>query len=273
LSRLRAFAILLIIAHQALAQLGQVEPLVQINAENRIILKTREPDASIYARQYAHAGLTAGDIINQDPSAHQYAVLRCAGQPAGPFSIAPLPWPLPLDEALPAYVGPPWQEVIPHETPDAENDRRVAEFAYADLPSDELNRRAAAMAELSDDLFALILARWAAIRDAQLDHIHRNRGCIPDKTERIRWRSRLRYGLPYVLAEAIYRRARPAVAPEAPAAGRRRGGSAAPPAGGGAAGSSPAAPPAPPPFTQADREPPPASPRGGPLFPEADDEG
>ncbi|NTV61914.1 MAG: ATP-binding protein [Oscillochloris sp.] len=269
LSRLRSFVFPLVIAHQSLSQLGPVEPLVQINAENRIILKTREPDAGAYARQYGHAGITAGDIINQDPSVHQYAILRCAGKPAGPFSMAPLPWPEPLEEILPPYSGPPWQEAIAANTLDPKLDRLIAQFAYEDVPSDELNRRAEQLALMPDELFAALLDCWEELRRTHLAYINAHPDCIPDKQERIRWRSRLRYALPYVLAEAIYRRSRPEVAPEAPAEGRRRGPGAAP----GVKNAPPDVPLDPPAFTQADREPPASPPRGGPLFPEDDDEG
>lgn len=267
-SRLRAFGVPLLIANQARDQLKALMALVDINAENRLILKTREPDASAYARQYGHAGLTASDIINQDPSAHQYAVLRCAGTPVGPISLAPLPWPMPLDEPLPTSSGASWQTVVPLDSPDAALDQLIAQFAYGDEPSDELNRRAEQMALMPDEMFPVLLERWAAIQGAHLAHITAHPGCIPDKLERIRWRSRLRYGLPYVLAEALYRRARPALAPEAPAEGKRRGAAVMSPSG-----STVAAPPEPPAFTQADRAGAPPLPRGGALFPADDDEG
>ena len=267
LSRLRSFAIPLVIAHQALSQLGPVEPLVHINAENRVILKVREPDASVYARQYGHQGLTASDIANQDPNTHQYAILRADGQPAGPFSMEPLPWPVPDSAALPAYCGPPWQSVLPADSPDPSSDRLVAQLVYTEVPSDELNRLAEQLARMPSDEFAVLLSRWDAIRQCQLAHIAAHPACISDKTARIRWRSRLRYALPYVLAEAQYRRARPAIAPET-AESRRRGPTGAPASAGVTIA------PEPPPFTQADRQPAAAPPPiSAPRYPHDDDAG
>jgi hypothetical protein len=288
LSRLRSFAIPLVLAHQARAQLGPVIDLVDINAENRIILKTREPDASAYARQYGHTGLTAGDIIGQDPQQHQYAVLRCAGTPAGPFSMAPLPWPTPVVDQLPAYDEPPLPEVPAFATAEhgamlmqmepfnaAEQgamlmqiETLVRQLAYEAVDADELNQRAEQFSRMPEEEFATLLQCWEQVRRAHLQHLADHPGCVPDRRERILWRSRLQYGMPYVLAEAIYRRARPEVREPAAPPPPRRGASSA---HYGAAAPAPAPPPEPPAFAQADQPARPPQPQR-PLYRAEDDD-
>ena len=76
LTRLRSLGIPAVYAHQALAQLGDLEPLMRINAQNRLMLQTQEPDAGQYARHWAASGITAADISGQEPAEHQYAALR-----------------------------------------------------------------------------------------------------------------------------------------------------------------------------------------------------
>ena len=273
LSRLRSFAIPLVLAHQARAQLGPVIDLVDINAENRIILKTREPDASAYARQYGHMGLTAGDIIGQDPHQEQYAVLRCAGTPAGPFSMAPLPWPAPVAGQLPAYDGPPLAEVPAFDAAEhgamlMQIEAVVRQLAYEEVDADELNRRAEQFACMPDEEFAGLLWCWEQVRQAHLRHLADHPACIPDRRERIRWRSRLRYGMPYALAEAIYRRARPELRePAAPSPSRHSASSAHR----SAAAAAPPPPPEPPAFSRADQPARPPQPQR-PLYSAEDDD-
>lgn len=210
ITRLRALGIPTVYAHQALAQLGDLAPLMLINAANRLILQTQEPDASVYARAYAASGLTAADISGQDPNPHQYAVLRCDGQPAGPFSIHPLAWPASVPADAPEVAGGrDWREVLPEDGDPA--DARVRDLVYDDLP-----QSAAAVAELarlSDEAWAELLARWDAIRQAQRAYILANPGCIPDRLERQRWLSRLAAATPRILAAAGYQRQRWALDP------------------------------------------------------------
>ncbi|MGQ9829440.1 MAG: type IV secretory system conjugative DNA transfer family protein [Roseiflexus sp.] len=203
ITRLRSLGIPTIYAHQALAQLGDLRDLMLINAGNRIILQTQEPDASIYARAYAASGLTAADLSGQPPNEHQYAVLRCRGMVAGPFSMQPLPWPPVCDEPPPPYCGPAWRDVLPDDADPA--DRFIARVIY-DAGTSAV--AAGELAHLSDADWQRLLRRWERIRHVQRQHILAHPGCIADRQERQRWLSRLYAARPRVLAAAEYLRGR-----------------------------------------------------------------
>ncbi len=112
ITQLRSLGVGGIYAHQSLTQLGDLEPEMMINAANRIVLQTSEPDASAYARFFSATDLTPADISGQDPNEHQYVKLLCNGTPAGPFSIRPLMWPTPVEQDLP-QPGYEWQRQYP----------------------------------------------------------------------------------------------------------------------------------------------------------------
>jgi hypothetical protein len=204
LSQLRSQGIPALYAHQALVQLGEVAELMLINAQNRIMLQTQEPDASTYARLYAASGLTAIDISGQDPTEHQYARILCDGKPAGPFSMRPLPWPDPVPANAPPYDGLAWQTVLPDASDPA--DTRILELIYH--PPHDLDSIIAELAVFPEKEWQELLARWDAIRDAQRAYILAHPGCIPDRLERQRWLSRLLAARPLILAAAEYARIR-----------------------------------------------------------------
>ncbi len=239
ITRLRSLGIPAVYAHQALSQLGELAGLMQINAANRVILQTGEPDASVYAKMYAASGLTAADIAGQEPLAHQYAVLRCGGAAAGPLSIRPLGWPEPIEAApcdggeeirihVDRETGRPggaepgkcrdWQRVLP-ASGDA-LDALVAELAYGDAQDGEV---LALLAALDDRRWARVCARWEAVRAAQRAYLLAHPAACPDRMERQRWLSRLLIARPRLLAAAEYARARTATAPQG---GRRERGTA-----------------------------------------------
>jgi hypothetical protein len=203
ITRLRSLGIPAIYAHQALAQLGDLRDLMLINAGNRIILQTQEPDASMYARAYAASGLTAADLSGQPPNDHQYAVLRCRGVVAGPFSMQPLPWPVIQEEPSPPCAGPDWRDVLPDERDPA--DRFIAQVVYEAADSSGAARE---LARLDDADWRRLLRRWECIRRCQRQYILDHPDCIPDRLERQRWLSRLYAARPRVLAAAEYLRGR-----------------------------------------------------------------
>jgi hypothetical protein len=203
MTRLRSLGIPAVYAHQALAQLGDLTDLMTLNAANRIILQTGEPDASAYAKMYAASGITAADIAQQEPNSHQYAVLRCEGAPAGPFSVRPLPWPAPAALEAPTYDGPDWRVVRP--VPGDPLDRVLLRIAYGSVAE---GPALAELAALDEADWSRLLARWDTIRHAQRGHILEHPGCIPDQLERQRWLSRLLVARPRLLAAAEYARAR-----------------------------------------------------------------
>jgi hypothetical protein len=204
LTRLRSLGVPAIYAHQALAQLGELGQLMQINAANRVILQTGEPDASVYARAYAASGITASDISGQNPSEHQYATLRCADIPTGLFSMRPLPWPAPRPADAPQYDGPDWRTALPE--PLDPIDPSLLRLVYGQV---DAGRAVAELTALGEGDWLRVLARWDAIRLHQRAHILAHPGCIPDRLERQRWLSRLLAARPRVLAAAEYARARP----------------------------------------------------------------
>lgn len=213
-TQLRALGIPAVYAHQALTQLGKggLKDLMLVNAGNRIMLQTLEPDATTYARQYAASGLTATDISAQAPLEHQYAVMRCNGQPAGPLSLRPLPWPQPVAVDVPAYLGPPWQTIVPPDSPDPQFDRAVLDLVYGEHTDATAIAEAIAQSYGHGE-YAHLLSRWEAIRIVQRQYILDHPGCIEDRLERQRWLSRLLAAQPRVLAEVEYLRQRPVIVP------------------------------------------------------------
>lgn len=212
LSQLRALGIPTLFLNQTLKQIQEVQDLMLINAQNRLFFQTLEPDASIYARQYPHSGLTAADISGQDPNEHQYAVLRCDGQPTGVFSMEPLPWPAPIEAPVPEYSGPAWQTTIPADSPFADYDQQILRLVY-ETDVDAVSPLALDLAQtLSEREWQKMLERWDAISEVQRNYIIENPGCIPERMERQRWKSRLLVARPRIIALIDYHRQRPAVA-------------------------------------------------------------
>jgi hypothetical protein len=236
LTQLRSLGIPTIYAHQSLAQIGELRDLLLINAENRVLLRTQEPDATSYARQYAAAGLSAIDLANQNPSEHQYARFVVGGQIVGPFSMVPLGWPAqpPVveDQGAPTpgshgspgsrtSVRPPhtpplatWQQIIPVDLLDSaaspaeyrvaqhyrSYDRQLIHLIYT-LPYNA--DRAKQLAETLDTAeWQILLSRWQAVARAQRQYLVAHPDCIPDKAQWLQWLSRLGFARPRILAEA-----------------------------------------------------------------------
>ena len=223
ITRLRSLGIGGIYAHQSLTQLGDLKDVMLINAQSRIVLRTQEPDATVYGRQYAASGLTAIDIANQDPHEHQYAVLQCAGQPAGPLSMRPLAWPAPVAHAPSVAPARAWQQLLPEPATPA--DHVITALVYGQFGAIHFQRIVAALAALPDDAWQLLNQRWRAISNAQRAYLLAHPTSVPDVLERQRWLSRLWAALPRVLVAAAYQRQRWMVTPgERPArvGGQRR---------------------------------------------------
>jgi hypothetical protein len=218
ITQLRSLGIPTLYAHQALAQVGDLRDLMLINAENRILMRTQEPDASMYASHYGAAGLSGADIASQEPSEHQYARFVVGGQVVGPISMVPLAWPPALSIAVEPYHGPDWQAIQPSSYPPvgpnpddqvaSGYDQQLLALIYATPYRDELAQRLAK--RLSDEEWHLMKSRWAAIARVQRQYILDHPGCIPERNERVRWLSRLGYARPRLLAEAEFLRIRQA---------------------------------------------------------------
>ncbi len=219
ITQLRSLGIPTLYAHQALAQVGDLRELMLINAENRILMRTQEPDASVYASHYGAAMLSAADIASQEPTEHQYARFVVGGQAVGPISMVPLGWPSAITTTPDPYNGPDWQNIIPAAlsngadqasaplTPGvAEYDQKLLTLVYRTPFRDELAQRLAE--RLCDDEWHLLNSRWEAIARVQRQYILQNPGCIPNRDERVRWLSRLGYARPRLLAESEFLRIR-----------------------------------------------------------------
>jgi hypothetical protein len=211
-TQLRGLGIAGVYAHQTISQLGTLENEMMTNSGSRVVLRTQEPDASTYARKYADKGITAADIVGQDPEEHQYAALLCHRTPTGIFSMITLGWPETTPVEMPVYAGPHWQTLLPIDSPDLGFDTAVRDLIYGTHQHPDV--LAAELAQRSEAEWGRLLERWAAVRDHQLAYILANPGCIPDRLERQRWISRLTAATPVIVAEAEYLRIRREIAPE-----------------------------------------------------------
>lgn len=211
LTQVRSFGIITIIANQLHAQLGDLAEYALTAIANRVLLRTQEPDATLYARHYAASGVTAADISGQEPREHQYAWLGVDGQLTRLFSMRPLPWQPPLVLEPPPYHGPEWEKVLPPSSTTPAFDRVVQRLMHGEIADEAAT--ATALAHASDEQWEWLIARWDAVRVFQRQYILDHPGCIPDTPERQRWLSRLRAARRRVLAEAEYARVRHAVTP------------------------------------------------------------
>jgi DNA polymerase III delta prime subunit len=211
LTQVRSFGIVTVIANQLHAQLGDLADYALTAIANRVILRTQEPDATLYARHYAESGITAADISGQEPREHQYAWFGVEGKLTRLFSMRPLPWLPSLEVEAPVYAGPSWQDALPPDSPTPMFDQTICALMYG--THDDPLAVAEALAAATDEQWTQLLARWDAIRVYQRQYILDHPGCIPDTNTRQVWLSRLRAARPRVLAQAEYARIRRAVVP------------------------------------------------------------
>lgn len=218
-TQLRGFGIAGIYAHQTLAQLGDLRDELLTNSASRLILRTQEPDASVYAHQYPTTDLTPADISGQHPHEHQYCILASQDAPAEIFSLRPCLWPTPIDADVAADESLDWQTALPSDADDL--DQLILHLVYAPV---DIAHVAGQLALMPEDEWQLLIQRWNRIRQHQRAHILAHPGCIAKRLERQRWLSRLWIATPRVLAAAVYQRQRWAVNPTetpAPVKGRR----------------------------------------------------
>jgi hypothetical protein len=198
LTQLRSLGIPAVYAHQTLAQLGDLRDILLVNAENRLIIRTQEPDASVYARQYAAAGITAADISGQEPQTHQYARFVVDGAIVPPCSIMPLPWPVTEDAQTISDPVFDWRSIVPPGSAEQmAYDRVVARLAHTPYCS----ALARELAHGSDADWDLLTLRWHAIAAAQRSAILHKPALIGERSERQRWLSRLAFARPRLLVE------------------------------------------------------------------------
>ena len=209
LTQVRAFGIITIIANQLHRQLGDLADYALTAISNRILLRTQEPDATLYARHYADSGISAADIAGQEPRDHQYAWIGVHGRLTRLFSMRPLPWLPPLEVNVAPEPDHAWQQQIPSDSATPRFDRMICTLMYQRHANEEAIAQALAAGDSAH--WQLLLSRWDAIRRHQRAHILAHPGCIPATSERQVWLSRLRAARPRVLAMAEYARIRQAV--------------------------------------------------------------
>lgn len=198
IAQVRGYGIALILAHQALNQLGTMKEEVLVNAANRLILRTSEPDASVYARNYANDGIGAEDIRGQAAREHQYAVAMTRSGKPRLFSIIPLRWPERPPQCLDTRGLPisrqDWRRAIPPVATDmpAEEanqrravDKLIASVMHATRPHADYTRIVQQLSLLPADEWALFLARWTQIRAHQYQLLLDAPQLLPDRYERI----------------------------------------------------------------------------------------
>jgi hypothetical protein len=199
LSQLRSLGIPAVYAHQTLAQLGDLRDALLVNAENRVIIRTQEPDASIYARHYAASGLAAADISSQEPAEHQYARFMVHGAVVPLCSIKPLGWPEAGQQRQAGAARLDWRTIVPAGPPArAAFDRRLAHMLHGPYRQS----LAVELAHSQAGDWRTIAERWDAIAAAQRLAILSDPDLVPDQAQRQRWLSRLAWARPRLLVEA-----------------------------------------------------------------------
>jgi hypothetical protein len=200
-TQLRGFGVPLIVMHQYLTQLGKLLDTFKVNAGNRIILRTNEPDASVYARMYAQSGLKAEDILGMHALNHQYAATLGPNREQLIFSIVPSPWPERTDQRLPpALVPMDWQRRSPIADAELSNarrrkqralDERIVKYIYTPLSPQVHKYLTDQFAQLPDAQWEAFLQRWEEVRKFHYAYLLQHPNVIPDPLERQTWLSRL----------------------------------------------------------------------------------
>jgi len=198
MTRLRSFGIPGIYAHQTLSQLGDLADVMLVNAANRVILQTNEPDASRYARMYAAYGIEARDIVMQSSHRHHYAIFRSDGNDVGLLSMKPLIWPVSpeipeIEDADDVIAS--WQTILPEHH--SSIDPLVVQLAYKNnLGEINLDQ----YIEMDEPTWNYWCERWMCIRQCHREYILRHRQSISDQFSRQQWLSRLLIAHPRVFA-------------------------------------------------------------------------
>lgn len=222
-SRLRAFHIGMVVAHQSLEQLGEAKGIIMGNAQSRVILPSSPTDAHRYGKMYEPLGYNTSDFA----FGHMMQLYGCG--PLFPFSVSTGSYivhsnidQLVQNQAImdvlsrattnqvilssvdgypkPEPIDINWRTISAPAATDQEHHLDKLVERIGDL--DPINASAALLG-LSDDDFAGYCARTKAHRLTQRQFILDNPGCIPDRSERIRTLSALRSYAPRI-ESAVY---------------------------------------------------------------------
>lgn len=212
-TQLRGFAVPIIALHQTLDQLGGLERIFLVNAANRLILRTGEPDASAYARQYSQKGLRAEDVKGMEALNHQYAVTLGPKRDQLLFSIRPSAWPVPPATYLPpAPSDDEWKEAAPPPDPrwsagEARQFGRIAplimKILYANLSPEDFERVVGQLTMLPDDLWGMLLDYWERIRSYHRASLLAHPALEPDQLARQAWLTNLAASRGALVEEAL----------------------------------------------------------------------
>jgi hypothetical protein len=215
-SQLRGFAVPLIVLHQTLSQLGELDEIIRINAANRLILRTGEPDAGTYAKMYSNFQLRPEDILGMPALDQQYAVTLGPDRSVQLASIVPNPWPK-LPEVITAMhlVGTHWSMESPHNRTESTLDERDAwwtidraltDLLYNPWSQADYTRIVGQLIQLPDAEWVILLSRSAILRAHHRQYILDHPGCISDQIQRQTWLTRLIASRGGLIEEAIFLR-------------------------------------------------------------------
>lgn len=215
-TQLRGFGVPMIVLHQTLTQIGALKETFTINAANRLILRTGEPDATEYARMYAQAGLRPEDIKGMEALHHQYAVTLGPNREQLIFSLRPNAWPVPPEMMLPPLPAgmqtQSWKQLTPLPDPSwsaqeqadyAEADQIIAAIIYQDQSPAEFDRIAGQFAQLPADLWEVLLDQWERIRAHHYQELLRYPAQEPGQIARQTWLTNLRASRGALIEEAL----------------------------------------------------------------------
>lgn len=212
-TQLRGFAVPLIVLHQTMKQLGALEETFRINAANRLILRTGEPDASVYAKMYAQSGLRPEDILAMQALTHQYAVTLGPNREQLVFSLIPSPWPAPPACEVGLHLGPrDWQEQTPpadvawsegERTWYAAIDRLLAHIIYQEFTPADFTRIVGQLAKMPAAMWDTLLERWERVRTFHRAYLLDHPAVIPGQIQRQTWLTRLTASRSFIIEEAL----------------------------------------------------------------------
>jgi hypothetical protein len=214
-SQLRGFAVSLLVYHQTLSQLGELDEIIRINASNRLILRTGEPDAGTYAKMYSNFQLRPEDILGMPALDQQYAVTLGPDRSVQLASIVPNPWPTLPEVITPMHLGIPWKMQSPHNRMDSileerdawwTIDRSIAALLYTPWSQTYYTRIVNQLIQLPDAEWDILLSRSALLRASHRQYILDNPGCISDQIARQTWLTRLVASRGGLIEEAIFLR-------------------------------------------------------------------
>lgn len=212
-TQLRGFAVPLIVLHQTMKQLGALEETFRINAANRLILRTGEPDASVYAKMYAQSELRPEDILAMQALTHQYAVTLGPSREQLVFSLIPSPWPAPPACEVGLHLGPrDWQEQTPpadvawsegERTWYAAIDRLLAHIIYQEFTPADFTRIVGQLAKMPAPMWDTLLERWERVRAHHRAYLLDHPAVIPEQVQRQTWLTRLTASRSFIVEEAL----------------------------------------------------------------------